>query len=136
MGSSILYLVVAILVFIAIYAGLWSLNHSRIRGYIEARGGETLDIRWKPFGAGWFGEKDSLIYQVRYRGRDGNIHEALCKTALLSGVYFSHDNIIHRPPPLREKSPSVRHDPSQTATQPPDAQGPVLRFALILALII
>ena len=76
--------------------GIGVLNHARIRSYVAGQGGEVLHIKWHPFGAGWFGEKDSVIYEVRYRDREGNVRLANCKTGLFSGVYFTNDNIIHK----------------------------------------
>lgn len=69
-------------------------DSDRVRNYIAQQGGELLDKQWKPFGRGWMGEKDSRIYQITYSDRDGNIHEAFCKTSLWSGVYLTDDHII------------------------------------------
>lgn len=70
-----------------------SMDHSRIREYIEGRGGRVLDCQWSPFGKGWFGERSDRIYEVRYRDRDGNLHQATCKTSLWTGVYWTEDRI-------------------------------------------
>ena len=72
------------------------LNHNRIKAYLAGQGAQTLSITWHPFGTGWFGEKDSVIYRVRYRDREGSTHDAVCKTGLFSGVFFSNDIIINR----------------------------------------
>jgi len=73
------------------------LNKARIRSYVTERGGQVLQIRWSPFGKGWIGEKDAVLYEVIYREPDGAEHKATCKTALLSGVYFTEDNVISLP---------------------------------------
>lgn len=73
-------------------AGLF--DDGRVRNHIESRGGTLLEKRWNPFGRGWFGEKDSRIYRVRYTDAEGNLHQATCKTSLLSGVYFTEDLIV------------------------------------------
>jgi len=72
-------------------------DRHRIHVYVGARGGRVLSIRWNPFGRGWFGEKDSRIYEVRFRDLDGTVHRTTCKTGLFSGVYFTEDAILRRP---------------------------------------
>ena len=70
------------------------MDGDRVRSYIEQRGGRLLSSGWAPFGKGWFGEKSDRIYEVRYLDRDGNEHEATCKTSLFTGVYFTEDRIV------------------------------------------
>lgn len=72
-----------------------SLDHDRVRQYVEERGGKFIDASWAPFGPGWFGEKSDRIYQVRYLDHDGNEHEAYAKTSMWTGVYFTEDRIVH-----------------------------------------
>ena len=86
--------VVGLTVLIRLVVG--RLNHDRIREYIADQGGKVLGITWRPFGNGWFGEKDSVIYDVRYQDREGNVHSATCKTGMFSGVYFTNDQIVTR----------------------------------------
>ena len=85
---------VVAIVAIRLMAG--SLNHGRIREYIENKGGEIVEIQWDPFGPGWFGEKSDAIYQIKYLDRDGNEHLAHCKTSMFSGVYLTEDKIVKR----------------------------------------
>lgn len=93
--------VVALFIGFAIFALLirlmaGGLDRDRVDRYIEERGGRVLDKQWTPFGRGWFGEKDSRIYSVRYQDAQGNVHDATCKTSMLSGVYFTEDKIVQR----------------------------------------
>ena len=67
------------------------LDRSRIRNEIAARGGEVLDIRWSPFGRGWFGERSNRIYEVTYRTTNGKTLTATCKTSLFAGIFWSGD---------------------------------------------
>ena len=91
-GSAIL-IVVVLVVMVRLLIG--RLNHARIREYLQDKeDARDIVITWKPFGAGWFGEKDSVIYQVQYTARNGDVHEAVCKTGMFSGVYFTEDSII------------------------------------------
>ena len=54
-----------------------------------------IEANWEPFGPGWFGEQEgNRIYAVRYLDRDGNEHEAHCKTSMWTGVYFTEDRIV------------------------------------------
>lgn len=77
------------------------LDGDRVERYVRERGWELVDRSWDPFGPGWFGEKDSRIYQIVYRDREGNLHQAHVKTSMLSGVYLTNDQLI------QIKSPSA-----------------------------
>lgn len=94
------------------------LNHSRIRNYIESQGGTVIEIAWHPFGHGWFGEKDSVIYDVRYKNRQGDVIAATCKTGLFSGVYFTHERVVHR---AQRGSAKVSTPPRAAAAEKRDA---------------
>lgn len=76
-----------------------SFDGERVERYIREIGGELIDRSWDPFGPGWFGEKESRIYQIVYRDRDGRTHRAHVKTSMLSGVYLSNDHIVEDAPP-------------------------------------
>ena len=84
------FIVVAIV--IRLMAG--GMDGDRVGEYIRSQGGELIESHWSPFGRGWFGEKNDRIYEVRYRDRLGNIHEATVKTSMFSGVYFTEDKIV------------------------------------------
>ena len=84
----------AIIAAIAFRFAAGGMDQSRVREYVEARGGEFIDASWAPFGPGWFGEKSDRIYQVRYLDRDGNEHEAYAKTSMFTGVYLTEDRIV------------------------------------------
>lgn len=84
------FIVIAI-VFRLVAGGI---DGDRVGEYIRNQGGELIESHWSPFGRGWLGEKNDRIYQVRYRDRSGNIHEATVKTSMFSGVYFTEDKIV------------------------------------------
>lgn len=63
---------------------------------VTATGKLSIVAHWSPFGRGWFGEKNDRIYEVRYKDRMGNIHQATVKTSMLSGVYFTDDRIVQQ----------------------------------------
>lgn len=92
-----------------IYYIAMRMDRERINEYLGYQGSEVLSITWEPFGRGWFGEKDSRIYLVRYKMQDGTVKEAYCKTSLFSGVYFSEETVLHRP------SPSPRDESAREA---------------------
>ncbi len=71
-----------------------SFDGERVEEYIRDRGCELIDKSWDPFGPGWFGEKNSRIYEIVYRDRDGKVHRAHVKTSMLSGVYLTNDQIV------------------------------------------
>ena len=71
-----------------------SFDGDRVERYVQEQGWELVDRSWDPFGPGWYGEKDSRIYQIKYRDRQGNLHKSHVKTSMLSGVYLTNDEII------------------------------------------
>ncbi|HEY1120899.1 MAG TPA: hypothetical protein VGE67_04845 [Haloferula sp.] len=71
-----------------------SFDGERVEAYVRNMGGELLDKSWDPFGPGWFGEKNSRIYEIVYRDRSGRVHRAHVKTSMMSGVYLTNDHII------------------------------------------
>lgn len=79
-----------------LFAG--GLDRDRVKEYVESRGGTLIESNWTPFGRGWFGERGDRIYTIRYVDRDGNEHEAHCKTKMWSGVYLSDDRIVRHAP--------------------------------------
>jgi hypothetical protein len=91
-----LFLVIPLVILFAVVTRLAAggMDRDRIREYVEKSGGEVVESQWAPFGPGWFGEKSDRIYDVRYVDKDGNEHEASCKTSLLTGVYFTEDRIV------------------------------------------
>src|SRR5687768_1769302 len=86
----ILFIIGAIVVWFLARA----MDSNRVKEYVEARGGKLLQKRWAPFGKGWLGEKSDRIYEVRYLDKDGNVHQASCKTSMWSGVYWTEDRIV------------------------------------------
>ncbi|MBX7259738.1 MAG: hypothetical protein K1Y02_25505 [Candidatus Hydrogenedentes bacterium] len=82
-----------------------SFDGDRVEQYVREQGWELLERSWDPFGPGWFGEKDSRIYEIVYRDRQGNTHRAHVKTSMLSGVYLTNDRIVqpaNHPPSARQ----------------------------------
>jgi hypothetical protein len=93
-------IVVGVIIFaivIRLIAG--SFDGDRVEQYIREIGGELIDRSWDPFGPGWFGEKESRIYEIVYRDRDGRTHRAHVKTSMMSGVYLTNDRIVEDTPP-------------------------------------
>ena len=88
----IIFLMIGLAIVIRLVAG--SFDGDRVEQHIRDIGGELVDRSWDPFGPGWFGEKDSRIYQIIYRDRDGRLHRAHVKTAMMSGVYLTNDQVI------------------------------------------
>lgn len=94
MDAFFLLIPVMIVVAIVIRLAAGGMDHDRIKQYVEERGGKVLDSSWSPFGPGWFGEKSDRLYGVRYLDKDGNEHEAHCKTSMWTGVYLTEDRIV------------------------------------------
>jgi hypothetical protein len=83
-----------ILFLLLIPATLWRLFQSRqdikrIQQYLRDRGSVLLYISYDPFGAGWFGERNSTLYFVKVIDRKGKQYKATCKTGWFTGVYFT-----------------------------------------------
>lgn len=76
--------------------GLYSVsgNKTRIKDYIESKGGELVEEDWQPFGKGWFGEDKESIYKIKYYDKKGNLHESWAKTSFFTGVFLSDDTIV------------------------------------------
>lgn len=89
--------VIILAIVIRLIAGAF--DGDRVEQYIRDIGGELIDRSWDPFGPGWFGEKDSRIYEIVYRDRDGRTHRAHVKTSMMSGVYLTNDRIVADTPP-------------------------------------
>jgi hypothetical protein len=83
-----------IILAIVIWLVARGMDTDRVKEYIEARGGKLLEKHWAPFGKGWFGEKSDRIYEVRYLDKEGNEHQATCKTSMWTGVYWTEDTIV------------------------------------------
>ena len=83
---------------IALFARLLagSFDGDRVERYVRQRGWTLVDKSWDPFGPGWFGEKDSRIYQIVYRDEDGDVHRAHVKTSMMSGVYLTNQRLVQR----------------------------------------
>lgn len=95
-----LFFIFAIIIAVLVRLAAGSFDGNRVEDYIRSMGGTLLDKSWDPFGPGWFGEKESRIYQIVYRDRAGYIHRAHVKTSAFSGVYLTNDHIIQHPPQL------------------------------------
>ena len=85
-------LLITIIIFWRIAAG--GLDKGRVTELIRHKGGKVLDIRWAPFGRGWFASEKNRIYEVTYLDSDGNKHLANCQTSALGGVYWTEDRIV------------------------------------------
>ncbi len=92
----IIPVVLAIIVLFRLIAG--GFDGERVESYVHEQGWELVDKSWAPFGPGWFGEKDSRIYEIVYRDQDGHVHRAHVKTSMLSGVYLTGDKIVEHAP--------------------------------------
>lgn len=95
---------VVLVIVVRLIAG--SFDGERVERYVKEQGWVLVDRSWDPFGPGWFGEKDSRIYQIVFRDQQGNVHRAHVKTSMLSGVYLTNDHIVQPADP----APAARQD--------------------------
>ncbi len=79
-----------IIISIASWLFSFYLDERRIRHDIESRGGRLSKKEWLPFGKGW-GGGSGRTYDVCYADSSGDIHQAICRTSLLAGVYWADD---------------------------------------------
>jgi len=98
------FVVFAIVVSLVIRLMAGGLDGDRVERYVRDQGWELVDKSWDPFGPGWFGEKDSRIYQIVYRDQRGDLHRAHVKTSMLSGVYLTRDEIVEQTKDLASPS--------------------------------
>lgn len=83
----LLPVVLLLVVGLRVAADRW--DRQRIRKDVDARGGRVLDITWKPFGRGWFGEKNDRVYLVDWEDAARAAHRSWCKTSMFSGVFWT-----------------------------------------------
>ena len=118
-GFIVVAIVVAVGIALAIRLLAGTLDHDRIRQYVQSRGGSVRSIHWSPFGRGWFGDKHHRIYEVAYDDADGHPHVATCKTSLWAGVYWTEDEVLAQQP-FAKLPPQPRNpfeDPAQLAAE-------------------
>ena len=102
-----------------------SLDGDRIDDYARDRGWRVRRKSWRPFGPGWFGEKDSRIYEIEYIDREGHRHLAHVKTSMFSGVYITDDTITEH---AEREADSERVEPARAETL--EAENAALRQRL------
>jgi len=95
MNSAVLLAIVAAL---AIRIAMHFFDKARIKDEVEAKGGRIVSINWKPFGRGWFFERNERHYNVTYRDRSGATISTTCKTSLFTGVYWADGPTADEPP--------------------------------------
>lgn len=86
----IIFIVIAII--IRLVAG--AMDGGRIEDHFSGEGKVFISKEWSPLGKGWFGDSSDRIYLVKYKDKDGHLHEAYCKTSMFSGVYITEDKIV------------------------------------------
>lgn len=87
-----------------------ALDGDRIDDYARDRGWDVRRKSWRPFGPGWFGEKNARIYEIEYIDREGHRRLAHVKTSMFSGVYITDDRITEH----AEHAPDS--EPGETAS--------------------
>ncbi len=92
----IVILIILLAVSIRLIAGIS--DQGRVEKYCEKQGWKLLNKEWRPFGIGWFLERDSRIYEIKYQDQHGNIHSAGLKKSFFTGVYLSNDKITSQAP--------------------------------------
>ncbi|MGE3171412.1 MAG: hypothetical protein AB7O97_02225 [Planctomycetota bacterium] len=92
--SPLAVFLIAVFVAFAAWMCARSFDIGRIDGYLRSRGGRLIAHTWRPFGKGWFGEGSERIYDIRFRDRDGQEHQATAKTSMLTGVYLTDDRPV------------------------------------------
>jgi hypothetical protein len=106
----VILFVVAAGIGIRLLAG--NLDKTRIEEYLSGQGALLSTCAWSPFGCGWFGSKNERLYEVTYTDSEGNGHSAVCKTSMLSGVYFTQDSIV-----TSSKRPAVAEQDEDEVTR-------------------
>ena len=107
----VLLAVILLSVVIGIRVVLDRVDRGRIRAYVADRDGYVEEIRWDPFGYGWFGDPYNRIYRVTYVNRKGNRHVATCKTSILAGIYWAEDvKVSSASPPAEPRNTAQDFD--------------------------
>jgi len=88
------------------------MDHGRVDDYIQSKGGRVLERHWNPLGKGWVGERNARIYELSYVDKDGNEHQATCKTSMFAGVYLTDDKVVKT-----ARKPDSRRDTEDLAAE-------------------
>jgi len=62
--------------------------------YLQNKLYTVVQVKWAPFGYGWFGEKNASIFSVSYKDQEGNLHHAFIKSGLFGGIYIGKDRTV------------------------------------------
>lgn len=73
---------------ISIRVGMHFLDVRRLRRLAVSKAWRDVRISWAPFSRGAIFERHERQYRVRYRDEWNREHDRLCKTGLLTGVYW------------------------------------------------
>lgn len=87
----VIVLIVGIPLGIRMLAG--SQDKDRIGDYLRSQGATLTGCEWSPFAKGWVGSEKERLYAITYIDSEGNTHQAVCKTNMFAGVYFTEDVI-------------------------------------------
>lgn len=100
-------------IIVCVWVLVIALDKARVRNYLVNNGHTPVAVGWRLFGHGWLSEASkegggNRIYKVEYLDIYGNTHQAWAKTAMLSGVFLSQDQItahatVDRPMTAEEK---------------------------------
>jgi len=66
-------------------------DRRRIMRLARSRGWSDVSVRWAPFARGWFGESAERCYRVSYTDALGVRLQRVCKTSMLTGVFWRDD---------------------------------------------
>lgn len=86
-GTALVILLVVACV-ICLRVALHFIDRERIFRAACRKGWRDIEVKWAPFARGFFFEKGERHYRVTYRDSHGGRRTSICKTSLLTGIYW------------------------------------------------
>ena len=90
---TIVYIILAIGLIIAIVSIANVMNKKHIKKSIEGKGGKVLSIKLELLPKGGLFERNETYYTVKFINSKGKQIEAMCKTSMSTGVFWSDDSV-------------------------------------------
>ena len=73
------------------------MDRQRIVNHLKDQGGALLEKRWEPYGTRALSNRNGRVYQIKYRDRQGKVHQAYVWTSVSGGIFLTEDRVIEIP---------------------------------------
>ena len=100
------------------------LDRARLRGHMVSIGYDVTEIRWAPFGPGWFGPPGDRIYLITYTDARGETFSSFVKTSLTTGIFFTYNRPAEAVQRAVDELTRLREENSQLRSELEALRGP------------